>query len=112
MHKIQTAADIDQFVGLLAWPRAMILLVPAGKAVDTVIESLQGHLEFDDLIIDAGNSNFKDTSRRLQIAGERRLGYLGKGSAGHYVKMVHNGIEYGIMQLIAEEPACGRPVTL
>jgi 6-phosphogluconate dehydrogenase len=150
-HKILTAADIERFVGLLERPRAMILLVPAGTAVDAVIESLIKHLEFDDLIIDAGNSNFKDTNRRLQSAAERGLGYLGmgvsggekgarygpsimpggsrrgyervktvleavaakvngspcvaylgKGSAGHYVKMVHNGIEYGIMQLIAE----------
>jgi 6-phosphogluconate dehydrogenase len=150
-HKIQTAADIERFVELLERPRAMILLVPAGTAVDTVIESLQKHLEFDDLIIDAGNSNFKDTNRRLKSAADRGLGYLGMGvsggekgarygpsmmpggsrrgyervrtvleaaaakvngvpcvaylgpgSAGHYVKMVHNGIEYGIMQLIAE----------
>jgi 6-phosphogluconate dehydrogenase len=150
-HTIQTATDIKQFVGLLKRPRAMILLVPAGTAVDTVIESLKKHLEFDDLIIDAGNSNFKDTNRRLQSCAERGLdylgmgvsggekgarygpsimpggsrrgyervkpvleaaaakingapcvAYLGKGSAGHYVKMVHNGIEYGIMQLIAE----------
>jgi len=150
-HQIQTANDMEQFVGLLERPRAMILLVPAGQAVDTVIESLKKHLESDDLIIDAGNSNFKDTNRRMQSAremgfdylgmgvsgGEKgaRFGpsimpggsrqgyervkavleaaaakvngspcvaYLGTGSAGHYVKMVHNGIEYGIMQLIAE----------
>jgi len=151
MHTIQTAMDIEQFVGLLDRPRAMILLVPAGPAVDTVIESLKGHLESDDLIIDAGNSNFKDTDLRQQIVSERGIdylgmgvsggergarygpsimpggprrgyervkavleavaakvngdpcvAYLGTGSAGHYVKMVHNGIEYGIMQLIAE----------
>jgi 6-phosphogluconate dehydrogenase len=151
VHKIQTATDIEQFVGLLERPRAMILLVPAGKAVDTVIESLMPLLESNDLIIDAGNSNFQDTSRREQRIRERGLGYLGMGvsggekgarygpsimpggsrgayervksvleaaaakvngtpcvaylgpgSAGHYVKMVHNGIEYGIMQLIAE----------
>ena len=151
MHEIQTATDIERFVGLLVRPRAIILLVPAGTAVDSVIESLQKRLESEDLIIDAGNSNFKDTNRRLQNAGERGLcylgmgvsggekgarygpsimpggsrrgyervkavleaaaakvnglpcvSYLGTGSAGHYVKMVHNGIEYGIMQLIAE----------
>jgi 6-phosphogluconate dehydrogenase len=151
MHEIRTATDIERFVALLERPRATILLVPAGTAVDTVVESLKEHLEFDDLIIDAGNSNFKDTNRRLQSAREKGLGYLGmgvsggekgarygpsimpggsrrgyervktvleaaaakvngspcvaylgKGSAGHYVKMVHNGIEYGVMQLIAE----------
>jgi 6-phosphogluconate dehydrogenase len=151
MHEIRTATDIERFAALLERPRATILLVPAGTAVDTVVESLKEHLEFDDLIIDAGNSNFKDTNRRLQSAHEKGLGYLGmgvsggekgarygpsimpggsrrgyervktvleaaaakvngspcvaylgKGSAGHYVKMVHNGIEYGVMQLIAE----------
>ena len=79
MHKIQTASDIKQFVGLLERPRAMILLVPAGTAVDMVIESLKTHLESDDLIIDAGNSNFEDTNRRLQSAAEIGLGYLGMG---------------------------------
>jgi 6-phosphogluconate dehydrogenase len=150
-HAIRTATYIDKFVELLKRPRAAILLVPAGKAVDTVIESLMLYLESDDLIIDAGNSNFQDTDRRQQSIGKRGLGYLGTGvsggakgarygpsimpggslqgyervkpvfeaaaakvngapcvaylgpgSAGHYVKMVHNGIEYGIMQLIAE----------
>jgi 6-phosphogluconate dehydrogenase len=150
-HTIRCATAIKQFVGLLEMPRAVLLMVPAGKPVDAVIESLLPHLAFDDLIIDAGNSNFQDTNRREQSvrhSGMRYLGagisggekgardgpsimpggsrsgyervkpileavaarvdgspcvaYLGKGSAGHYVKMVHNGIEYGIMQLIAE----------
>jgi 6-phosphogluconate dehydrogenase len=150
-YTIRTATDIEKFVGLLERPRAAILLVPAGKAVDTVIQSLIRYLESDDLIIDAGNSNFLDTNRRQQRTSKRGLGYLGTGvsggakgarygpsimpggslqgyqrvkpvleavaakvngapcvaylgpgSAGHYVKMVHNGIEYGIMQLIAE----------
>ena len=55
MHEIQTATDIERFVGLLVRPRAIILLVPAGTAVDSVIESLQKRLESEDLIIDAGN---------------------------------------------------------
>ena len=150
-HTIRSATDIKQFVGLLEKPRAVLLMVPTGKPVDAVIESLLPHLAFDDLIIDAGNSNFQDTNRREQSVmhkGLRYLGtgisggekgarngpsimpggsrpgyervkpileaaaakvngapcvaYLGPGSAGHYVKMVHNGIEYGIMQLIAE----------
>ncbi|MEJ2286060.1 MAG: NADP-dependent phosphogluconate dehydrogenase [Desulfobacterales bacterium] len=151
LHTIRTARKPVQFLALLARPRTVILLVPAGEAVDTVIDSLIPHLESDDLIIDAGNSNFQDTDRRRQSLAEKGFGYLGmgvsggqegarhgasimpggsrsgyervkplleaaaakvdgvpcvaylgKGSAGHYVKMVHNGIEYAIMQLIAE----------
>jgi 6-phosphogluconate dehydrogenase len=150
-HPVCTAKTMSQFVELLKQPRAVILLVPAGKPVDAVIQSLKPHLASDDLIIDAGNSNYQDTDRRqqtLEVKGLRYLGmgvsggetgardgpsimpggsrpgyervkpvleaaaatvdgvpcvaYLGNGSAGHYVKMVHNGIEYGIMQLISE----------
>lgn len=141
----------EDFVRSLKKPRAIILLVPAGAIVDSVISDLLSNLDPDDLIIDAGNSHFKDTDRRGDelhakkihfmgmgvSGGERgaRLGpslmpggpgdaysriedilksvaaragnepcvtYLGPRSAGHYVKMVHNGIEYGLMQLIAE----------
>lgn len=143
--------NIEGFLKLLKKPRSIMLLVPAGAPVDTVIQELLPHLEKGDLIIDAGNSHFTDTNARTQYLHERdiqflgigisggekgaRLGpsimpggtkeaydqihaileavaakvgnepcvtYLGHGSAGHYVKMVHNGIEYGIMQLIAE----------
>ena len=128
-----------------------MLLVPAGKPVDIVINELVPHLQTGDLIIDAGNSHFTDTNiraKQLQKKGIQFLGvgisggeegarlgpsimpggpktayekvrpileavaakvngdacvtYLGPGSVGHYVKMVHNGIEYGIMQMIAE----------
>lgn len=140
-----------EFVGMLKKPRRIMLLVPAGKPVDSVIESLLPLLEPGDLILDGGNSFFEDTDRRLAFLKEKNIGYLGvgvsggargarfgpsimpggsqeayepvrplleavaakvngepcvaflgSGSAGHYVKMVHNGIEYGIMQLIAE----------
>ncbi|MEJ2168321.1 MAG: NADP-dependent phosphogluconate dehydrogenase [Desulfobacterales bacterium] len=150
-HAIHSTTNLDQFVGILKRPRAVMLLVPAGQAVDAAIESLMPHLDADDLIIDAGNSNFEDTNRREQSISEKGLhylgtgvsggekgarygpsimpggsqqgyqrvkpileaaaakvnetpcvAYLGKGSAGHYVKIVHNGIEYGIMQLISE----------
>lgn len=149
--KIFASYDLAEFVKSLHPPRGIILLVPAGKPVDDVIQSLIPHLEKNDLIIDAGNSHFTDTDRRIQYLkgqdiqflgvgisggeeGARRgpsimpggdekaydrvkpifeaiaakvndepcVAYLGAGSAGHYVKMVHNGIEYGIMQLIAE----------
>jgi len=143
--------DTDEFVKALKKPRKIMLLVPAGKAVDSVIDSLLPKLDEGDLIIDGGNSHFEDTNRRyesLKAKGIRFMGvgvsggaegarrgpsimpggveeayrevgpileavsakvdgdpcvdYLGKGAAGHYVKMVHNGIEYGLMQLIAE----------
>jgi 6-phosphogluconate dehydrogenase len=128
-----------------------MLLVPAGAPVDSVIKDVLPHLDKGDLIIDAGNSYFKDTdvrARNLAAKGIQFLGvgvsggeegarhgpsimpggpkeaygrvrpvfeavaakvngdpcvtWLGPGSAGHFVKMVHNGIEYAVMQLIAE----------
>lgn len=148
---IQDTADIKVFIESLRQPRAILLLVPAGPIVDSVINDLLPHLEAGDLIIDAGNSYFKETDERTErlnnkkirflglgvsggekgarlgpsimpggakedyerirpileaiaakVAGEPCVTYLGLGSSGHYVKMVHNGIEYGIMQLIAE----------
>jgi 6-phosphogluconate dehydrogenase len=145
------AADVKEFIALLRKPRAIMMLVPAGAPVDSVIKDLLPHLDKGDLIIDAGNSYFKDTdvrARNLMAKGIQFLGvgvsggeegarhgpsimpggtkeayervrrvfeavaakvngdpcvaYLGPGSAGHFVKMVHNGIEYGVMQLLAE----------
>jgi len=142
---------LKDFLRALAAPRAILMLVPAGPAVEAVIRDLVPYLDRNDLIIDGGNSHFKDTDLRERVLSEKgiyymglgisggeegaRLGpslmaggsrkayrrvapileaiaaradgkpcvaYLGKGSAGHYVKMVHNGIEYGLMQLIAE----------
>ena len=150
-RKIRDAENIVDFVALLRKPRAVMMLVPAGAPVDSVIEDLSPHLDKGDLIIDAGNSYFKDTDVRagnLKAKGIHFLGvgvsggeygarhgpsimpggpkeayervrpileavaakvdnepcvtWLGPRSAGHYVKMVHNGIEYGLMQLIAE----------
>ena len=150
-HDIHPAEDLADFIGKLRRPRVIMLLVPAGKPVDSVLEEVTPRLDQGDLIIDSGNSHFKDTDRRsekleghglffmgmgmsggeygarhgpsimpggpregygrvenilsqaaAQVNGEPCVAYLGKGSAGHYVKMVHNGIEYGIMELIAE----------
>jgi 6-phosphogluconate dehydrogenase len=150
-HAIHTTTDIPALCALLRPPRAVMMLVPAGDPVDDVIQVLAPHLDEGDLIIDSGNSHFRDTDRRaerlaakgllfmgmgmsggasgarhgpslmpggpregyervariLEAAAARADGracvaYLGPGSAGHYVKMVHNGIEYGLMQLIAE----------
>jgi len=150
-HAVETATDMGAFLKLLESPRAVMLLVPAGDPVDKVMDELLRHLGNGDLIIDAGNSHFADTNRRIRRAAEKGVhflgmgvsggekgarngpsmmpggapeayervrsileaaaarvddspcvAYLGPGSAGHYVKMVHNGIEYGIMELIAE----------
>ena len=141
----------EELAKALRKPRAVMMMVPAGKAVDQVIHDLLPHLEPGDLIIDGGNSHYKDTDIRaaaLEAKGINFLGvgisggekgarfgpsmmpggareayervrpifeavaakvdgdpcvtYLGPGSAGHYVKVVHNGIEYGLMQLISE----------
>ena len=145
------AADLREMVRLLRQPVAVIMLVPAGPPVDAVVDSLLPLLRPGDLLIDMGNSYFKDTDARIRRLDERGILYmgvgisggqrgarfgpsimpggpetgyarvrpifeaaaakvdgepcvarLGPGSTGHYVKMVHNGIEYAIMQLIAE----------
>jgi 6-phosphogluconate dehydrogenase len=150
-RKVCGAANLLDFIALLRKPRAIMMLVPAGAPVDSVVKDLLPHLDKGDLIIDAGNSWFKDTdvrARNLAAKGIQFLGvgvsggeegarhgpsimpggpkdayervrlvfeaaaakvngvpcvtWLGPGSAGHFVKMVHNGIEYGIMQLLAE----------
>ena len=144
-------SGLQEFVGSLKRPRAVMMLVPAGSPVDSVIEGLSPYLEEGDLIIDAGNSHFTDTNVRAgmlakrglhflgvgvsggeegarhgpsimpggnrdayervrpifeaasaKVKGEPCVTYMGSGSAGHFVKMVHNGIEYALMQLISE----------
>ena len=148
---VKGTTDNREFLDMLKRPRRIMLLVPAGKAVDAVIEDLLPHLEDGDLIIDGGNSHYSDTERRqkmlrekgfhflgvgvsggaegarkgpsimpggsepayellrpileeaaAKVNGEPCVAYMGEGSAGHFVKMVHNGIEYGLMELIAE----------
>jgi len=148
---IYGAKTIEEFVDALEKPRRVFLLVPAGKVVDYVIADLLPLLEKGDIIMDGGNSYFKDTIRRQKelspkgihflgigvsggAKGARRgpsmmpggnktaynrvkpimeavaakigkqpcVTYLGEGGVGHFVKMVHNGIEYGLMQLLAE----------
>ena len=148
---IIAAEDVKEFVLSLERPRRMMLLVPAGPIVDSVIDDLLPFLEKGDVVIDGGNSHFADTDRRgvflnareieflgvgvsggeegarygasimaggtehayqlvrpvfetaaAKVNGEPCAAHVGNGSAGHFVKMVHNGIEYGLMQLIAE----------
>ena len=149
--QIRGYSSIDAMVGALLKPSVVLLLLPAGEAVDDVITDLLERLHPKDILIDGGNSHFRDTDRRIaaleargilylgvgisggeqgarngpslmaggdreayerirpffeaaaaRIDGEPCATYLGPGSVGHYVKMVHNGIEYALMQLIAE----------
>lgn len=143
--------DLKEFVESLETPRKILLMVKAGKPVDAFIEKLVDLVEAGDIIMDGGNSYFRDTIRRYTYLQEKNIRYLGVGisggeegarfgpaimpggdqeayshvaamlenisakasgepcvsyignnGAGHFVKMVHNGIEYGDMQLIAE----------
>ena len=144
--------DVASLTASLKKPRKFFIMVTAGAAVDSVIDSLLPHLDAGDIIMDGGNSFFKDTKRRYEyvtkkgfkyfgvgvsggeegalhgpaimpggnaesygeiknvlesIAAKAEDGrpcctYIGEDGAGHYVKMVHNGIEYADMQLIAE----------
>lgn len=149
--KTRGAASAEAFAALLRRPMAFIMLVPAGQAVDAAINGLLPYLERGSIIIDGGNSHYRDTEKRMKALAEKGMHYigmgvsggesgarhgpsmmpggpqaayqqvrsilepaaakagaepcityLGPGGAGHYVKMVHNGIEYGIMELIAE----------
>lgn len=151
--KIDGFEKIEQFISSLKRPRKIILLVKAGGAVDQVVEEIYHLLEKGDIIIDGGNSYYKDTIRRAEFCarqgifffgmgvsggeeGARKgpslmpgglkevweelspilesisakakedgapcVAYMGPGGAGHYVKMVHNGIEYGDIQVITE----------
>ncbi len=142
---------LAEMIRNLQQPRKIMMLVPAGKPVDDVINSLLPLVSPGDIIIDGGNSHYIDTLRRVNFVGSKGfhfmgigisggehgarsgpsimpggdteayekvkeileavsakvngsacVAYLGNGAAGHYVKMVHNGIEYAIMQLISE----------
>ena len=141
------AASLDDLARALAPPRAVWVMVPAGDPTEETIRALASLLAGKDVIIDGGNSYYKDDPRRagelkprgihyldvgtsggvwglkhgycLMIGGERPIferlepafktlappdgyAYVGGHGAGHYVKMIHNGIEYGLMQAYAE----------
>ncbi|MBK9983647.1 MAG: NADP-dependent phosphogluconate dehydrogenase [Saprospiraceae bacterium] len=150
-RNVFATTDPHEFINSLKTPRAIIMLVPAGKIVDAVIQEYLPLLSEGDLLMDWGNSHYTDTNARIEqlekskihfmgvgisggesgarhgpsimpggpkdifdlvasmldsiaakVDNEPCTAWLGPGSAGHYVKMVHNGIEYGLMQLIAE----------
>ncbi|MGB1449887.1 MAG: NADP-dependent phosphogluconate dehydrogenase [Flavobacteriaceae bacterium] len=144
--------DVNEFVASIARPRKIILMIPAGKTVDLVIDQLRPELDPGDIIIDGGNSHYQESIRRTVALKKQQLhfyglgisggakgarkgpalmpsgakncypqlapifeaiaakdregkacsGWIGQAGSGHFVKMIHNGIEYGEMQLIAE----------
>lgn len=152
LHEALAFEDIHDFVLSLSSPRKIILMVNAGQAVDDVIQTLIPFLDKGDVILDGGNSYYKDTVKRQSNcenqgiyfmgsgvsggeegalkgpsimpggaheaylimqpilssiaakskSGDVCCGYIGGGGAGHFVKMVHNGIEYAEMQIICE----------
>ncbi|MCD6360940.1 MAG: decarboxylating 6-phosphogluconate dehydrogenase [Armatimonadetes bacterium] len=146
---LEATTDLAEAVGVLPVPRIVWLMVPAGDPVDKTIEALRPMLSEGDIIVDGGNSWYRDTVRRakqlgreglrfvdcgtsggvwgltegysLMVGGDeetveylrplfealapapdRGWGRMGPTGAGHFVKMVHNGIEYGMMQAYAE----------
>ena len=143
----KAAKDLADLSGQLSGPRVVWVMVPAGAAVESTIEQLLPGLSKGDIIIDGGNSNFKDSIRRAAALKEKGIGFIDAGTsggvwgltvgyclmigaspeafkvcepifktlappdgyahvgppgAGHYVKMIHNGIEYGMLQAYAE----------
>lgn len=144
---VQTVESIQALVASLEAPRAIWLMVTSGKVIDSIIETLIPLLSKDDLIIDGGNSFYKDTLKRHDLLHNKGIGFVDVGTSGgvkgarygacfmaggedhyisridalltdlsvengyahvgapatgHYVKMIHNGIEYGMMQAIGE----------
>jgi 6-phosphogluconate dehydrogenase len=150
--KFTATHSVEDFVNSLARPRKIMMMIKAGKPVDEMIQQLIPYLDAGDIVIDGGNSNHTDTTRRVDFFESKGLRFVGSGvsggeegalngpslmpggtpsawpeikpifqaiaaktddgspccqwigdkGAGHFVKMVHNGIEYGDMQLIAE----------
>ena len=144
-----SAGSLEALVAALPAPRALWMMVPAGKITDQTVETLAGLLAPGDVVIDGGNSNYKDTLRRAEALAGKQVGYVDCGTSGgvwglaegyslmvggdkatvdrlrplfetlapaadrgwghvgpvgsgHFTKMVHNGIEYGLMQAYAE----------
>jgi len=141
------SSSIEDLTAKLSGRKIVWLMVPSGKPVDDSIQQLIGLLSPNDIIIDGGNSNYKETQERSKLTAQHQIHYLdcgtsggvwglengyslmsggdkeaseyiypiyktlapvdgytycGESGAGHFVKMVHNGIEYGMMQSFAE----------
>ncbi|MDX1548104.1 MAG: decarboxylating 6-phosphogluconate dehydrogenase [Rhodothermales bacterium] len=143
------AASLEDLVARIDAPRHVWMMIPAGAPVDETIETLLPLLDAGDVLVDGGNTNYKDTLRRaeavreaglhyvdagtsggiwgleegysLMVGGapeaverlrpvletlapapDRGWGHVGPSGAGHFVKMIHNGVEYGMMQAFAE----------
>lgn len=147
-HELKNAETVEELVKSLEKPRVVWSMVPAGEATEDILKELSKFVEIGDIVIDGGNSHFKDTQRRfdsfkkkgimflgigvsggiiaardgypMMIGGDKAAyefikpilnslakpngghEYFGEGGAGHFVKMIHNGIEYGIMQSLGE----------
>jgi len=147
-HELKNVETIEKLIKSLEKSSVVWLMVSAGSATQTILDELEKFLERGDIIIDGGNSHFKDTERRfkdfktkgikflgvgvsggiiaaeqgypLMVGGDKSAyefiepildslskpngghDYFGEGGAGHFVKMIHNGIEYGIMQSLGE----------
>ena len=141
------ARSIEELTAKLPARRMIWMMVPSGPAVDEVLGKLADHVDANDILIDGGNSNYKDTLRRFEFLGSKNIDFVdvgtsggiegarngactmvgarddvfqyiepvlrsisveggclhtGPSGSGHYVKMIHNGIEYGMMQAIGE----------
>lgn len=139
--------DLSEFIKMLPKPRIIWIMIPAGEAVDRMIEDLAELVDEEDILMDGGNSHYKDTLRTYEFLKNKNINYVdigtsggisgaregactmigaedeifsviepvmkaisvengylhtGRNGSGHYVKMIHNGIEYGMMQAIGE----------
>jgi 6-phosphogluconate dehydrogenase len=145
---LSIAETLPDLVERLTKPRIIWMMLPAGEPTEAVLGTLSDLVDSEDILIDGGNSNYRDTEKRFKILKERKIkflgigvsggiiaekqgyplmvggdksayeyikpilislakphgghDYFGTGGAGHFVKMVHNGIEYGIMQSLGE----------
>lgn len=146
-EKITPATSVDELISKLPSSRIVWVMLPSGDITNTMIDYLINHLSPKDIIIDGGNSNYKDNLKQAEVAKAAGINYFdvgtsggmsgarnganfmiggdeeawplvepiiaalaqedgylftGKVGSGHYLKMIHNGIEYGMMQAIAE----------
>lgn len=144
---IRGFSNIKEFLENMEHPKTIWMMIPSGQPVDDMINTIKVNLKKGDIIIDGGNSNYKDSIRRYNllkeegiefldvgtsggvegarngaclmvggdyetyvkleevfklISGGSGYGFVGSSGAGHYVKMIHNAIEYGMMQAIGE----------